>query len=259
MSAQVSFQTDAGPGAGVSIDVGVRLRAIIRARRLSPGERLGSERELAGILGIARTRLRRGLDELQDAGSIRRVTGRTGGIYVTDGKADRELNTIQGMPTYLRRQGFTVTTRVIRAALIAANAEESGALGVPKGSPLVDLYRLRLADGTPLSLESSRLPAARFPGLLQRDLEGSLYQILDRHYGSGPHKADEALDVASAGADEAALLHTDAGVPLLRVRRVAFDRHGDAIEVAHDLFRSDRIRIRVGSVTGIRSTIDVAR
>jgi len=248
------------PVAGAAASaVAARLRSIIGERQLSAGERLGSERELAGALGIARTMLRQGLDVLQDAGSIRRVTGRTGGVFVTDGKVDRQLNTIQGMPTYLRRQGFTVTTRVIRAALILANAEEARALGVVEGSPLVDLYRLRFADGTPLSLESSRLPAGRFPGLLQRDLEGSLYQILERHYEGGPHTAEETLDVAAAGRDESTLLDTDAGVPLLRVRRVAFDKNGAAIEFAHDLFRADRIRIRVGSVTGIRSTIDVAR
>jgi GntR family transcriptional regulator len=244
-------------GTARAAGVAVRLRTLIGDRQLSPGERLGTERELAETLGIARTLLRQGLDLLQEAGRIRRVTGRTGGIYVADGKVDRELNTIQGVPAYLRRQGFTVTTRVLRAGLIAASAEEARALDVPGGSPLVDLHRLRLADGIPLSLETSRLPAGRFPGLLRQPLDVSLYQVLEREYGSAPARAEETVDIAAASPDEAAMLDIDSGASLLRVRRVAYDAGDTPIEFALDLFRGDRIRFRVGSVTGIKSTIDV--
>ena len=47
------------------------------------------------------------------------------------------------------------------------------------------------------------LPADRFPGLLELPLGGSLYELLDEHFGTRPGEAVERIEVVAASQDEA--------------------------------------------------------
>ena len=84
---------------------------------------------------------------------------------------------------------------------------------------MLEVVRVRLADGEPISLERARFPAERFPDLLDRALAGSLYELLETHYGLVPGEAEERIEVVGAGAAEARLLGLPRGAPLLAVAR----------------------------------------
>ena len=62
---------------------------------------------------------------------------------------------------------------------------------------MLEVVRVRLADGEPISLERALFPAERFPGLLDRSLGGSLYELLQAHYGLAPGEAEERIEVVS--------------------------------------------------------------
>lgn len=214
-------------------------------QQFRPGERLGSERGLAERYGVSRSRLRRALDALEAAGHIRRGMGRTGGIFVDDARIQRHLNTTQGVPEMVRRQGMTLHTRVLRADAATAEPAECRNLGLPQRANVFHLERLRTVDGIPWSLDSSTLPAAKFPGFLGRDLSTSLYATLAGNYGCVIDHADETIEVVTASPAQAALLQISVGDPLLLIWRTATDEHGDTVEFAHDLFRADRTRVHM--------------
>jgi GntR family transcriptional regulator len=207
-----------------------------------PGERLGAERELAERLGVSRSTIRAALADLERSGVIRRSRGRAGGIFVAERKVERDLTSLAGLPAYLRRQGFQSDARVLRTGTLDADDDAASALG----AQLVhEVVRVRLADGEPISLERAIFPAERFPDLLDRSLAGSIYELLETHYGLEPGEAEERIEVVAAGADEARLLGLRRGAPLLAVARTAWDTEGRAFERSHDLFRADRARIVV--------------
>ncbi|HEY7857364.1 MAG TPA: GntR family transcriptional regulator, partial [Candidatus Nanopelagicales bacterium] len=101
--------------------------------------------------------------------------------------------------------------------------------------------RLRSADGIPLALERSWLPARLVPGLLEQRLTGSLYSLLARRYQLRMHSAVERLEPVNASGDDAATLGVQEGAPLMLVRRTAFTEAGTPVEYARDLFRADRV------------------
>ena len=210
-----------------------------------PGERMGAERELAERLGVSRSTIRAALADLERTGVIRRTRGRGGGIFVAERKVERDLTSLAGLPAYLRRQGFESDARVLSTATVEADPETRDALGLPAGALLLEIVRVRLADGEPISLERAMFPAERFPGLLDRSLAGSLYELLQQEFGLVPGEAEERIEVVAAGAAEARLLGAGRGAPLLAVARTAWDAEGRAFERSHDLFRGDRARIVV--------------
>lgn len=216
--------------------------------RLRPGQKLQAERELADALGVSRSTLRAALQALETEGVVKRLPGRGGGTFVAPSKVERDLSKIVGVPSLLRDQGFTAGTQLLSAALTAADEETSQALELAPGEFVFDIVRIRLADGQPISLDHTRLPAQMFPGLLGRALSGSLYELLSKHYGTEPDQAEEHVEVVSAGTDEARILGIEPGSALLSVTRTTLDTKGRKIEYSHDLFRGDRTRITVRTV-----------
>jgi GntR family transcriptional regulator len=88
-------------------------------------------------------------------------------------------------------------------------------------------------------------PAELVPGLPERELGGSLYELLDAEYGLRPEEATEHIEVVAASTDEAAILSIEPGAPLISITRTTRDARGVAFEYSHDLFRADRTRIAV--------------
>jgi GntR family transcriptional regulator len=244
-----------GVGSGpVAEEVRRRILADITSGVYPPGARLGSERELAASLGVSRSTLRQVLAGLTQAGIVRRLPGRSGGTFVGHAKVERDLSRIAGLPSYLSAQGLRAGSRVLSTALLVPDDATGVALGLDGGDLVVDIVRLRLADGAPLSLDHTRLPAARFPDLLEQPLGGSLYELLEARYGVRIAESEERLEFMAATPQEAAILGVAKDAPLISVTRTARDADGAIVEYSHDLFLADRTRILVhSSGQGIRS------
>ncbi len=232
--------TALGPAASALRD---RLVAEIAAGTPPPGERLGAERELAARLGVSRSTLRAVLDSLEEAGIIHRVRGRSGGIFVSQRRVERDLSTLTGLPAYLRRQGFQSGARVLSTGTVPAGAETAAALALDEDELVLEVRRLRLADREPVSLERARFPADRFPGLLDRSLAGSIYDLLEADYGLQVGEAEERIEVVGATTADGRALGVRAGAPLISIVRTAWMADGRPFEHSRDLFRADRVRI----------------
>lgn len=225
-----------------------RLLRLLRENRFRPGERIGTERSLAEQLGISRSALRAGLDRLEAQQLIRRSLGRTGGIFADDGKIQRHLNTVQGVPEMVRRQGLAVETQVLRAELAQPYPDERRALALEPDAAVFRVVRIRYAGELTWSLDTSVLPARRFPGLLSEDLTGSLYSLLTQGHGLTVDRAEETVEATTADAQQAEALQIAEGSGLLEIHRVTYGQDDVPAEYAHDFFRADRTRMHMQKV-----------
>jgi len=225
-----------------------QLLRLLREGRFRAGERLGSERGLAEELGVPRSALRRGLEQLESEHRIRRAMGQSGGVFADDGKIQRHLNTVQGVPDMVRHQGLTVRTQVLRAELSQPFAEEQRALRMEESAPVMRIVRVRRAGDATWSLDTSVLPARRFPGLLESDLTGSLYSLLTQQHHLLIDRADETVEATTATRAQSELLEIEAGSGLLEIHRITYDTDNAPVEYAHDYFRADRTRMHMQKV-----------
>jgi GntR family transcriptional regulator len=211
----------------------------IRDGRLVRGDRLPAERELAAEYRVSRMTVRQALQTLEARGLLRRAIGRNGGSFVAQPKLERDLGTFSGLSEQLRRQGVAAGAQVL-----SARAADGA----------VQITRVRLADGEPFALERSSFPADRFASLLDLDLTGSLYDLLDEHFDAAPVRAVERIEPVLADTEEADALGLPVGAPLMLVDRTAYDSEGLVVETARDVFRGDRMRI-VAWTSELRETV----
>jgi GntR family transcriptional regulator len=217
---------------------------MLDAGSLRPGDRLGSEREMAEQFAVSRATLRSALVPLSRAGILERRTGRGGGTFIKSNVVERNVAELSGLPSRLKEGGHaTSRSRVLATALRAATAKEAHRLEVAPGTSLVVVQRLRYADGIPLSLDCAHLPADRVPDLLEQPLGGSIYELLALRYDLVPSESTETIEVVNANPKEAAWLEIPTRTPLLSMTRVTYDADGQPFEYSEDLFRADRVRL----------------
>ncbi|MFL5778196.1 MAG: GntR family transcriptional regulator [Chloroflexota bacterium] len=220
------------------------LRGRIRSGELGPGARVETELELMERYGVSRATVRQALGELVAVGllEIRRGLG----TFVTTPRFEHTIGGFYSFSREIERHGLRPGTRVLGLRIEPADGPTAEALGVQPDVPVVALRRLRLAGADPLVVETSYLPAARFPGLEFVDFSSvRLYDTLTNAYGCRPTRARETFEPVLLAADEADLLEQPRGGPALRVERTAFDQDDAAIEFCRSTVRGDRYRYAV--------------
>ena len=99
----------------------------------------------------------------------------------------------------MRAQGLNPQTVVLDTSYIGADDELAVLLGIRAGSRVLRIHRLRLADGQPMSVDTSHLSAQRFPGLRRNlDRHPSLYEALATDYGVEIAEAQETIETVLA-------------------------------------------------------------
>lgn len=219
------------------------LAELVAGPGLRPGDRLPPEGELATELGVSRMTLRQALGSLEARGLVERRRGRAGGTFVARPRIECDLTGLPGFTEQMRRANVRPGARVVSAALVPAGPVVARALDLSPRAQVYEIVRVRSANREPLALERTYLAERDFPGLLEHRLTGSLYGLMQRHYGLAPAMADEWLEPVVADGEQARLLGIGPGSALMLVTRTAYTESGRPVEHAYDRYRADRTRI----------------
>jgi GntR family transcriptional regulator len=214
------------PAAAVPLYHQLRERLRAAARDCEPDAALPSEKEIMRLAGVSRATARRAIADLAQEGLLVARQGR--GTFTAPRRVEAVLGRRPaGFTEAMRRLGRTPSTRVLLAETVRADAGLADRLQVPEGAGVHLVERLRLVDGEPAMVERAHLPADLVPGLLDHDLGGSLYDLLQLRFGLAPAHGSESIVAVNADQRMARLLLVPAGAALLataRSTRTASDR-----------------------------------
>lgn len=218
-----------------------RIRGDIRARigsgALAPGDRLESERQLASRYGVSLMTARHAMNGLEQDGLVERRPG--SGTFVAPPRI--HFNRLQSFSEQMAARGERARSRIVGIQVLSDEIEAAARLGVPPGTRLVRLERVRLGGSEPFAFETTFLSERGFPGVARRvRASGSLFETLQRDYGLEPEYAEEEVDALSADARLAHLLDIPRGSPLLRIRQVLFAAGGRRLLYDVGIYRSER-------------------
>ncbi len=222
------------------------IRDRVHAGALPAGEQLPPERVLAERVGISRMTARQALAELARDGVLEIRHGV--GAFVAEPKLTYDALHLLGFTEETLRFGGAAATRVIEQSIGPAPAAVAAHLALADDEAAVRVMRLRSAQGEPLLLETSWLPAAACPGLERADLgRRSLYDLLENDYGHRLAEARQTVEAAMADVEAADLLGIAAGMPVLLVEGVTRTVAGWPIEAFTAIYRGDRVRLSLAS------------
>ncbi|MET8273400.1 MULTISPECIES: GntR family transcriptional regulator [unclassified Streptomyces] len=213
-----------------------QLEAAIEQGRLAPGSLLGNEIELAARLGLSRPTVRQAIQALVDKGLM--VRRRGVGTQVVHSQVKRPLE-LSSLYDDLEAAGQRPATRVLGNRIEPATARIAAALGVPEGTDVHLVERLRSAHDEPMALLRNHVPAGLVDLGTERLEATGLYRIM-RAAGITLHSARQSVGARLATAEEAAQLAEPEGAPLLTMERTTYDDTGRAVEFASHVYRASR-------------------
>jgi len=217
------------------------IQDLIEGGELPAGKMLPSERELAEHYAVSRLTVRQAISELVRDGLLLRQHGV--GTFVAPPKLNQAQPMALSFTQRMIQAGRVPTSRVLAREIIPAPRSVARRLQIEPDAPVMRIARLRLADGQPVMLETTHLPAARFPGLLDENLQTqSLYAILSSRYGVVLAEAEQTLEPVVLTAYEAAQLGAAEGTPAMLVEVVALSAEGWPVEYSRSIVRGDTSR-----------------
>lgn len=212
-----------------------RIEKAILDGDLPAGARLENEVALGERLNLSRPTIRRAIQDLVDKGLLVRRRGI--GTQVVHGRVTRSVE-LTSLFDDLAKGDKKPTTTLLSYSADRANDTVADRLGVPLGSPVLHIKRLRIADGVPVAVLENWLPE-QFLDITEDDLLGlGLYEIL-RSRGITIRVAKQKIGARTANSAESGFLDIDRGTALLTMERAAFDNSGVGIEYGSHYYRPD--------------------
>ncbi|MEO8469312.1 MAG: GntR family transcriptional regulator [Chloroflexota bacterium] len=222
-----------------------RIEQVLRERitTLKPGDRLPSDAELVAEFGVSRMTARGAMQRLADEGIVTRQPGR--GSFVAERATHRRTDRLMTFSREMERQGRVPSSRLLARAIRPSTREEATALGLSPGTPVIEVRRVRMADGEPIAIETAILIRSCAASVMSADLErGSLHDAVARG-GLILSTGTGTIGAAVATAADARLLDLRRGDPLLVERRVIVDTQARPVEATASRYAAVRYALEV--------------
>jgi GntR family transcriptional regulator len=208
--------------------------------KLAQGAKLPNENEIGERFGVSRATVREAVLGLMEAGYLARRHG--SGTYVT--KAPRSRHALDSTVSYtamIREAGHEPGITVLNRATREATVEEREQL---ESDTVVELERVRTADGRPVIYSRDRVAATLVEGVADERFSGSIYALLT-DVGREVRRATAELLPVLADARLARALDIKRGAPLLHIDQVDYDARGRAVLLSLEWHVADAFELIV--------------
>lgn len=224
-----------------------QIRDLVRSGRLREGDEFLSEGEVARQLGISKMPVRQAFATLRADGLL--VIKRGKRPVVGSEKVSWDFRQLRGFSEEMTRRGLKPSSKLLKLERLAAEGEVAEALKLKPSDEVYRLQRLYFVSDEPVAVVTSYLPAALFPDLEQQWVDGqSLYYLFEKVYKRRLKWAEEEVSATVASRDDAAIMKTTRGVPLLAIRETTYDTRQIPIEFSFSRLRADRYTATLKSV-----------
>jgi GntR family transcriptional regulator len=219
------------------------LAARISTGALPVGTQLPSEEELIREFNVSRTTIRATIQNLVRQGLIEIRRGR--GTFVASPRMVQELTELTGFVEDMRVLGRIPAARVLSREMVSATPIIAEKLAVPVGTTVVQIQRVRLSDGAPLSFDLTYLPEDLGRRVMADDLaKEPIFTLLEERYDTPLVEAEYVLEAAAAEPAVAMALEIPVGSPVFLIERTSYTLGHRAVDYERLHYRGDTIRFK---------------
>jgi GntR family transcriptional regulator len=205
------------------------------------GDKFPTDEELCREYSLSRGTVRRAVDMLVDEGRLRREQGR--GTYVTAPMLSPVFFRLAGYNEEMRQRGLEPGARMLRLRVLPANEDIALHLQIPIGEKVIEITRLRLANGTPMAIETRCLTYKICPELVEEDLENqSIHDLLIGKYAIPLVRACHTIEARILTDVEASLLYLEPGSASFVIDRVTYTTGNKPVTWFRTIYRGDQYR-----------------
>lgn len=201
---------------------------------------IDSENDLAEILNISRVTVRRAIDELVSEWVLYRQHGR--GTFVRSMPSYKEFRNGVGFTREVLRRNETPSSKDVELRRVFANEGIAHQLQIMVGDPVWEVRRTRCANDVPIVCEHVYFPEKLVGSLVEEDLSGSLYALLESR-GIQFDYADQSLQAILADASLSEQLNIAVGDPLIKMEVIAYMENGTPFNSGSSYYQTSSFKL----------------
>ncbi|SES11767.1 GntR family transcriptional regulator [Salipaludibacillus aurantiacus] len=207
------------------------------------GEKIETEKELQEIYELSRITVRQALNELVNEGYLHRQRGK-GTVVLGQKLFHEQVLQVKSFTEEMNERGYKTGTSYIDVSQVKASAEVARNLALDEGDDVIQLIRVRTANGIPIVVFDTYLSMKT--GIKMADLEtiSSLYDFLTAK-GINIHYVDECFEVVTADKRLASFLDVKSGFPLMLRTRQTYSTDHFPIEYTKAYYHSKLYRFNL--------------
>lgn len=198
-----------------------------KINKMSPNDKLPSERDLINEFGFSRPTIQKALTELENDGIIYLIPRQ--GSFVSDRRLRKSLDSLQSFPEDLRSSGDVPSTRLIAFEITEASETVAEKLEMNVGDPVYYLCRLRFKNGDPIIYDYSYYAPFAIKDVTCEVLVDSIYDFMEKH-GMKVSMAHKTVDAMLPPKEIADALELGNNEPVIRIAMVAYLSDGRPFE-----------------------------
>jgi GntR family transcriptional regulator len=218
------------------------LKEKITGGTFAPGERLPTQRDLAGSHGVTVMTVRQALQLLEQE---ELVVSRHGlGTFVAPQRIRYEVGNLRSLAQEVAAQGLVLRTRVLGRGLVEPHPHVAELLHVEPGEPVLSIERLRFVGLEPVVYQQSYLQSRFASALAEVDLSAlSLYNHIQSELGVELSRAQERIHAIGLAGAEADLLEQQPGAAALLSERITFSVASEPIMFDRAFMPGNRVSV----------------
>lgn len=225
----------------VYIKIHNQLRQDIEAGKWAIGDRIPSERDLAGQFEVSRMTLRQAIQTLVDEGILERRVG--AGTYVANQKVQERVSGVTSFTDLMLAQGKKPSSKTISYHVAKPSLSEIEKLKLPDNAQILRMERIRYGDAVPISFEVATVPYELVKDFSKREVSRSLYHVLEQRGGYVLGGAQQTVSAMLASERIAEYLEIKRGEAVLRLRQVSFLQDGTPFEYVRTQYVGERFEL----------------
>ncbi|UCD76995.1 MAG: GntR family transcriptional regulator [Desulfobacterales bacterium] len=209
------------------------LEHFLSSNMLKPGSRFFSEEEISSQLEVSRPTVNRAINILIKNDYLKRIRGKGTIVKKLEGVSLVYMSTLLSFGEMVDKLGRNHHTNLLERTKENSSASVSNGLGIERGDPVIHLKRLRFVDKKPLIVVDQYLPFFRFSKLLEINKDSfaaDLYCLLHEYFKLEIVRAEREVMAVRMSLMDAQLLQVELWEPCLRMKGIAYDSDGHAVD-----------------------------
>lgn len=216
-----------------------QIRYDIYEGKFKQGEKIPSEFELSDMYKVSRSTVRKAISILVQESLLEKAHGK--GTFVSSATTRQNNSSFLSFTDNVRLMGQTLTTKTILVSHEMPTKGQQQFFNLSGNESLLKIERLRYVDNIAICMETTWFTTA-FDSLQTKNLNGSLYAILQNEYNIRPLTGSKTIELCYASSEEAELLDVPRGSALMLIEDMVYDSTGTPLHISKQVVRGDKFK-----------------
>jgi GntR family transcriptional regulator len=215
------------------IKISENIKQDISSGLLKHGQKIYSEKDIMAKYDVSSTTARKSLEVLRRENLIESIQGK--GSFILQTKILRSLKKVISFTENVKRQSLVPSSKVIEKSVLGGYTEYHKKLNLLEDEKILKIIRVRYGDDIPLLIDTRYINMKYCPGIEERDLSTSLYEIYNSYNIKIAH-SKQILQMSFLDEKNAKLLNCKKFDPVIRIEGTLYLEDFSSVEYEEDLW-----------------------